>query len=308
MKVKTDMITAYLMYCSQQKKLSPKTLDAYQCDLNQFLAFMKAGDLSLDRTALKSYIRKLHQLYQPRSVQRKIMSLKAFFNYLVYEELLEETPFSKVKTQFRQPHLLPRTIPLAVIQELFTAAYAQRDRLNPSSYGYKASLRDIAVLELLFATGLRVAELCSLKPQDMNLAEGSFTVFGKGAKERVLHVGNSAAMEALNQYEKAFRQQIAAVGYFFVSRQKSKFSEQSVRLMIQKYCEIAGIRLHITPHMFRHSFATLLLEEDVDIRYIQQFLGHSSISTTQIYTHVSTSRQKQILKTKHPRSKLDIRT
>ena len=306
MKVTETMVTSYLTYCRRQKNLSPKTLKAYQCDLHQFLRFMETQNFSLDRAALDAYIQALHQNYQPRSIQRKLMSLKAFCSYLVYEDILEETPFAKVRTQFRQPRQLPRTIPLTTIQALFTAAYTQLDQLEPGSYQYRAALRDIAVLELLFATGIRVSELCSLKPQDMNLEEGSFTVFGKGAKERVLHVGTSAAMEALAQYEKAFRKQIKALGYFFVNRQNSRLSDQSVRLMIQKYSQLAGISLHITPHMFRHSFATLLLEEDVDIRYIQQFLGHSSITTTQIYTHVSTSRQKQILQTKHPRSRLNI--
>lgn len=194
-------------------------------------------------------------------------------------------------------------------KELFGAEYVNvqpHSGANPRSYQYKSILRDIAVLELLFATGIRVAELCSLRVEDVSLSDGSLRVYGKGSKERILHVGNNDVLEAVRQYEKAFHKEIVRSGFFFINVRNAKLSEQSVRKMIEKYARLSGIAIHITPHMFRHSFATLLLEEDVDIRYIQQFLGHSSITTTQIYTHVSTSKQKRILQSKHPRNKLKI--
>lgn len=306
MKITEELIQTYLSYCRDQKQLSGKTLKAYRADLFQFLSFTSANDYELDRPGLNSYISELHKKYKPRSVRRKLASLKAFCNYLVYEDILAENPFLKVRTSFQEPHLLPRTIPLKTIQALFGAAYQARNNASPETYQYKAALRDIAVLELLFATGIRVAELCSLKACDINLADGSLKVYGKGSKERVLHVGNKDALDALKKYEAAFRPQIAASGDFFINLRNNRLSEQSVRLMIQRYCKQAGIKQHITPHMFRHSFATLLLEADVDIRYIQQFLGHSSITTTQIYTHVTTSRQKNILRSKHPRNKMKI--
>lgn len=306
MKITKKMMNTYLNYCRYQKKLSPQTLKAYQIDLMQFFTFAASADQQLNRTNLSNYMTALHKKYRPKSVKRKLTSLKAFCNYLVYEDILDENPFLKIKTSFREPHLLPKTIPLGTIQQLFVAAYQALADTKPKSYLRKATLRDIAVLELLFATGIRVAELCSLKSEDVSLSDGSLRVYGKGSKERVLHIGNEAALEALCKYEKAFHHEIVRNGYFFINLRNDKLSEQSVRLMIQRYCKLAGITLHITPHMFRHSFATLLLEADVDIRYIQQFLGHSSITTTQIYTHVTTSKQKDILKTKHPRNKFHI--
>ena len=129
---------------------------------------------------------------------------------------------------------------------------------------------------------------------------------GKGAKERMLQIGNKCVLSALQVYRDSFEYQIIKSNAFFVNRLGNQLSEQSVRFMIVKYAAAAGIDLHITPHMFRHSFATFLLEEDVDIRYIQRLLGHSSITTTQIYTHVTAKKERDILLSKHPRNKLSI--
>jgi integrase/recombinase XerD len=149
--------------------------------------------------------------------------------------------------------------------------------------GTKVAQRNIAIIELLFATGLRVSELCSLKAEDVNLDDGSIRIMGKGSKERILQIGNLEVLTALRQYKDAYLPLINETGFFFINRLRLRLAEQSVRLLIRSLCNQAGISLHITPHMFRHSFATLLLEEDVDIRYIQHMLGHSSIQTTQIY-------------------------
>lgn len=140
----------------------------------------------------------------------------------------------------------------------------------------------------------------------ISVKEGVIKIFGKGAKERIIQVGNTDVLEAVTEYYTAFAESIEATGYFFINRLGYRLSEQSVRNMITRYTNLAEIELHITPHMFRHSFATLLLEEEVDIRYIQQLLGHSSITTTQIYTHVSSKKQREILVTKHPRNKIII--
>lgn len=309
MKVTKKMVETYLDHCHYHKKLSSQTLKAYEADMAQFLDFMKRTDGQLNRVNLNAFIEELHKHYQPRSVRRKVATLKAFCNYLVYEDILKENPFTKVTTHFQIPHLLPRTIPLGTIQNLLIIIYQEQDQASadPSSYRYRAALRDAAVVELLFATGIRVAELCTLKAENVNLTDADIKVYGKGSRERIMHVGNPEALDALIKYEKAFHYQILKTGYFFINQRNSRLSDQSVRLMLQKYAKRAGITLHITPHMFRHSFATSLLEEDVDIRYIQQFLGHSSITTTQIYTHVSTGRQKAILETKHPRNKMHVK-
>ncbi len=177
---------------------------------------------------------------------------------------------------------------------------------NVQLYSYKSNLRDIAVLELLFATGMRVSELCSISTETINMNNGTIRIYGKGAKERIIQIGNPDVRAAVKRYYVAFSEQIQGTGWLFVNRQGNHLSDHSVRNMINGYATRAGIEQHITPHMFRHSFATLLLEEDVDIRYIQQLLGHSSITTTQIYTHVTSKKQRDILTTKHPRNKITI--
>lgn len=298
------LLTNYLNDCRYQKKLSDKTLKAYAIDLKQFSVFSSGCSEPLKKHNLTKYIEFLNKRYKPKSVKRKIAVLKAFCSYLVYEDLLEVHPFSKIRTNFREPALLPRVIPLRIIQALLKAAYALKEQPNLTQYQYRCSLRDIAILELLFAVGLRVSELTCLKPADLDLMGRTVKIYGKGARERVLYLENRDVINALQAYHKVFFQEIQSCGFFFVNSRQARYSEQSVRNMIAKYVEMIGCPLHITPHMFRHSFATFLLEEDVDLRYIQDFLGHSSVTTTQIYTHVSSSKQRKILAAKHPRNRI----
>jgi site-specific recombinase XerD len=302
-----NQIYNYLDYCRYQKNLNTKTLKAYNIDLEQFIKFTNEEHYELNRSGLSYYISLLHKNYRPKSVKRKIASLKAFCCYLEYEELIEENPFARMKVKFQEPFILPKTIPINIIQLLFKSAYHLSVQMEgETTYQYYATLRDVAVLELLFASGIRVSELCSLNLKDVDLDEGTIKIYGKGSKERIVQIENASVLAALKSYKNAFKQKTNKAGYFFVNRLNKRLSEQSVRMMINKYVELAGVATHITPHMFRHSFATLLLEEDVDIRYIQQLLGHSSIVTTQIYTHVASSKQRNILALKHPRNKIQI--
>lgn len=298
-------ICDYLTHCKYEKNLNPKTLKAYEIDLRQFAQFAKTKGSAYCKESLQLYIIQLQKRYKVKSVKRKIASLKAFFNYLEYEEFLEANPFSKMRIKLHEPFLLPRTIPLAVVDALLHCAYQHKAPDTAGTEQYRSDLRDIAVLELLFATGMRVSELCSLRPESVDLTEGTVKIYGKGSKERIIQIGNEDVLAAIKAYYCAFSNSIEATGWFFVNRLGHQLSDQSVRFMIKKYTDLAGIDLHITPHMFRHAFATLLLEEDVDIRYIQQLLGHSSIVTTQIYTHVASKKQRDILTAKHPRNKIN---
>ena len=297
-------IRNYLNHCQIEKGLDSKTIKAYQIDLLQFSAFIQKEGYSYCKENLQAYIVYLHGHYKIKSVKRKIASLKAFFTYLEYEEIIDDNPFSKIRVKLHEPFLLPRTIPLTSIDTLLRCAYNQLDSKEKTAYEYRASLRDVAILELLFATGMRVSELCALHAEDVNLIEGIIKIYGKGSKERIIQIGNHEVLLAVESYYHAFSKEIIGTGWFFINRLGKQLSDQSVRFMINKYSQAAGITQHITPHMFRHSFATLLLEEDVDIRYIQQLLGHSSIVTTQIYTHVTSKKQRDILTTKHPRNKI----
>lgn len=300
-----DYMKDYLQYCQYRKRLDSKTLKAYRIDLEQFREYASGLLDFSSKNVIDYFITELHKQYMPKTVKRKIASLKAFFHYLIYKEVLSENPFDKLDIAFREPKLLPKTIPFHIIQSFLNVLYTQKE-LAKSEYQLQCCIRDIAVIELLFATGMRISELCSLKPSDIDFENNTILIYGKGARERILQVGNPDVLSALLLYQETFREDIAECGYFFVNRLHHKLSDQSVRLMISKYVNLADIQQHITPHMFRHSFATLLLEQDVDIRYIQKILGHSSISTTEIYTHVTNIKQKEILFHKHPRNLMEV--
>lgn len=299
------LVTDYLKYCKNIKKLDNKTLKAYHIDLTQFQKFMQAYSDFADKAALNEFVSLLHQKYQPKTAKRKIAALKAFFHYLIYEEKADSNPFDKINVRFREPQTLPRTIPESIIESFIDTMYKQRE-LASTPYQSKVILRDITVIELLFATGVRISELCTLTLKQVDLVSYKLIIYGKGAKERMIQIGNNDVRKILQEYYAAFETDISSTGWFFINRLHKRYTEQSVRAMITKYLKIAAIDMHITPHMFRHSFATLLLESDVDIRYIQKMLGHSSIKTTEIYTNVSMAKQNTILVAKHPRNFMKI--
>lgn len=294
-------IDEFMNYCRYHKKLSDKTIRAYKIDLSQY------GDFSneLSKQALWDYIEYLNKKYKPKTAKRKLATLKAFIHFLLLQDLIDFNPFDKLETTIKEPLLLPKTIPLGVIAKLISFSY-QQIVFAKSDYQIRSAVRNTAILELLFATGARVAEICTLRSDNVDLLGNSVKFYGKGSKERIIPIENFAVLSILRKYHSLFEKEILDSGYFFVNKLGRRMTEQSVRNMINFYCKQCGVDMHITPHMFRHSFATLLLEEDVDIRYIQRMLGHSSITTTQIYTHVTSAKQKEILKTKHPRNKLNI--
>lgn len=299
-----DEITKYLDYCKYQKKLNSKTIKAYSIDLSQFRWRLASGDYTA-KSEILGYITYLHKTFSPKTAKRKLASVKAFFNYMEYEEIIPDNPIKRIKTKFQEPQVLPRTIPVKIIEKILTVAYDDIAQVK-TEYTDSVVHRDIAVLELLFATGMRVSELCSLNIDDINFDDGNIRIMGKGTKERMLQVGNIEVLAALQKYAKLRLLASYETEAFFVNKLRSRLSEQSVRFMIRNYRKRADIKMHITPHMFRHSFASLLLEEDVDIRYIQRMLGHSSIQTTQIYTRVTAVKQRQILTDKHPRNKFSF--
>ena len=299
------LITKYLRDCETIKTLDKKTIKAYRIDLTQFCTFMLKYPDFTSKTAINEYISTLHKKYQPKTVKRKIATIKAFFHHLLYEEIIFSNPFDKINAKFREPQTLPRTIPDAIIETFISTMYKQKSLAN-TDCKRNSILRDIAVIELLFATGARISELCNLTLQQVDLVSYKIVIYGKGSKERMIQIGNDDVKKILLEYYSVFKDDIISTNWFFINRLHQRYSEQSVRAMIVKYLNIAMIDMHITPHMFRHSFATLLLEADVDIRYIQKMLGHSSIKTTEIYTSVSMSKQNNILTTKHPRNFMNL--
>ena len=299
-------ISNYLEYCNSQKCLDEKTLKAYRIDLQQFSDQNPIISITeITSKTLEQYIARLQEQYKPKTVKRKIASVKALFHYLEYKDIIDYNPFNKILIHFREPIILPKIIPLYTVETFLSTIYNQRDNAK-TSYQKRNALRDVAVAELLFATGMRISELCSLKINDVNLHDGTILIYGKGDKERRIQIGNESVINILTEYKDNFNADRQSCNNFFINQSGKALSDQSVRRMINKYTSLASINQHITPHMFRHTFATSLLEADVDIRYIQEMLGHSSINITEIYTHVTVSKQRDILATKHPRKDFHI--
>lgn len=292
-------INQYLYACEFEKKLSADTLKAYRIDLAQFAAF--AQENIVDKVLLGRYAAYLNQNFAPRSVKRKLASVRAFYAALMESEAIAESPFQRFHLRIAYPKELPRVVPKGVVEALLQRAYEEyRDSRE------RWLLRDILVLELLFGTGMRVSELCKLTTETFQLSRDSLRILirGKGRKERILQISTLELLALAKEYLMAFGPEIAANGAILINRRGRPLSTQGVRQIINQRMEVAAVQGHITPHMFRHTFATELLDAGVDIRYIQSLLGHSSISTTEIYTHVATCQQSILLAQKHPRGQM----
>ena len=297
MSLLADQISSYLRSCEFEKKLSPDTLKAYRIDLAQFAAFSQ--NANVDKVLLGNYAVHLNQNFAPRSVKRKLASVRAFYGALEEQELIEENPFRRFHLHIVYPKELPRVIPTTTVEVLLREAYGQY-----RGSGNRWALRDILVLELLFDTGMRVSELCKLTPETFQLEANSLRllIHGKGRKERVLQVVTMEVVMLAAQYWTVFQDGIRDAGTILLNRRGRPLTTQGVRQIITRHIQAAAVQGHITPHMFRHTFATALLDGGADIRYIQTLLGHSSISTTEIYTHVATGQQSAILAQRHPRN------
>lgn len=297
-----DQVKKYLEYCEYRKELDWNTLKAYRIDLRQFFEYTQENLPGKDR--IEDYITELHKKYKQKTIKRKIASIKAYYNYLEECELIADNPFGKIKVKFKETKILPRIIPREEIEQLLNYMYAHEDKRNTRAYKYW--LRDTAVIETFFATGARVYEISNIKAECVNLNTGLIKIMGKGGKERYIQIAATDILDVLKKYYSQNSEMIKKSGYFFVNSRGKRYTEQSIRLMLKKYTKLAGIERNITPHMFRHSFATYLIEEGVDVSCVQQILGHSSIKTTQIYIHIASKKQAEILREMHPRNRMNI--
>lgn len=297
-----EKVKPYLEYCTYRKELDTKTIKAYRIDLTQFFSYVQSAEP--EKETIEQYITDLHKKYKQKTIKRKIASIKAFYSYLEEEELVEQNPFRKIKVKFKETIILPRIIPREEIEQLLNYIYASISSL--SGIQYKHTLRDASVIEVFFATGARVYEISNIRAENINLNSGLIRIMGKGRKERYIQISNTAVLDILRKYYEENEPEIKKSGYFFINNRGNRYTEQSIRLMLKKYTLKAGIQRKITPHMFRHSFATYLIEEGVDVSCVQQILGHSSIKTTQIYIHVAAKKQADILRELHPRNNMNI--
>lgn len=295
-----ERVNSYLDYCRYRKELDAKTIKAYRIDLKQYFLFFNTEEPNKEE--IEEYITHLHKNFKQKTVKRKIASIKAFYNYLEEEEVIENNPFQKIRIKFKETVVLPRIISRKEIEQLLNFMYS----CNRKSSGKKHWLRDLAVVEVFFATGARVYEISNIHADCVDLDSGLIRIMGKGGKERYIQIGEQDVIKLLQKYYEENKEEIKKSGYFFVNNRGSRYSEQSIRNMLKTYTKRAGIERTITPHMFRHSFATYLIEEGVDVSCVQQILGHSSIKTTQIYIHVAARKQAEILQNMHPRNKMKI--
>ncbi|MDD3169823.1 MAG: tyrosine-type recombinase/integrase [Eubacteriales bacterium] len=301
-------IEKFLSYCTTRRKLSALSVRNYRYDMECFVRFL-AGQmpsvtscLQITKGVLDAYLDYLSGKYKVKTIKRKIACLRSFFNFLEYEEIVGINPFQKFHLNMREGIHLPTTMALTEVGLILKAAYEQDSRGPGEMF---TRIRDAAILELLFAGGLRVSELCCLTFPDLDIDSGRLRIHGKGNKERIVYLENSEITQVLKEYLEIRSTLHIDLPFLFVTKFRGPMSTQGVRDLVTKYTKLAGISKNITPHVFRHSFASLMLEEGVDIKFIQDFLGHSSISTTQIYLHTTGEKKREIMSKMHPRRKLN---
>ncbi len=294
-----QMIQAFLEHLRVERGYSEHTLTAYQRDLHQFLDYITAQQVDswsgLGLQQLEAFSTWLgHQAYKPTSVSRKLASVRSFLHFLFREEQLAHD----LAVHVHQPKVglrLPKTLLLDEVQRLLEVAH--RDEETPTGQ------RNAALLEVLYATGLRVSELVALNIQDVSLATGTVRCIGKGNKERELPL-HARARESLELYlreGRIFLQRSSGEEALFLNRNGRRLTRQGVWGILRVCAREAGLEA-LTPHTLRHTFATHLLDGGADLREIQHFLGHASITSTQIYTHVSGQRKREVYNRAHPRA------
>lgn len=293
------LIQRYINYTRLERGLSENSSIAYRRDLSDFDDFAKANEKSLFAVSYSDVLAYLRQLQQKglasSTLARRINSLKSFYRFLVAEGLIKDSPISLMES-IKQWHKLPSVLSIDEVDTLLETS-------NLSGTG-KLSLRNKAMFEILYATGIRVSELVNINQDDINLNVGYLRCIGKGNKERIIPIGKKAT-EAVMKYLQEERPRIAAKAqnrYLFLTKSGKRLTRQLVWQLIKDLSHRAGLNQEISPHTLRHSFATHLLERGADLRSLQEMLGHASISTTQQYTHVDQKRLKEIHSKFHPRA------
>ncbi len=293
-----DYIDAFNTYLSVEKGASGNTIDAYLSDLQQFSEFLK--DMrpvqsleSAGMLEIRSFIAALLKTDKKSSVGRKLAALKTFYKFLLREHIIEMNPAELIAIP-KKDKLLPEFLN---VDEAFSIIE------QPEGDTF-LSLRDRTMLELFYASGLRVSELVGLDIENIDINIGYVRVIGKGRKERVVPV-NKKAVEVIVRYLKeriGFLQGKSETEALFVNKYGKRLTRRAVGMIVRKYMLKSGINKHISPHSLRHTFATHLLDAGADLRFIQELLGHSSISTTQVYTHTSMDRLMKVYDDAHPRA------
>jgi integrase/recombinase XerC len=290
--IKNEFIIKFINYLKTERNYSSHTISNYRRDskfLNDFLKGKK-----INRSAAREYLLALEKKrYSRRSIARKLSSARSFFRFLMREKLVDQNPFENLLTP-KLPKKLPNFLYPEELKSLLKAPDLK------SSQG----MRDRAVLEVIYGTGLRVTEAIRMNLNDIDFDEGEIKVLGKGSKERIVLFG-SHARNALHKYIKEGRPRLIfgkKIPALFINRRGGRLTPRSIERMIVRCSKKAGIAKKVTPHTLRHSFATHLLSGGADLRMVQELLGHVSLSTTQVYTHITKERLKEVYDSSHPRA------
>jgi integrase/recombinase XerC len=305
---KPGFIQQFIQYLSLEKNASPHTCRCYRKDLEGFEDFLRSSGMYLnpagvveikgvDRLAIRKYMSFLHRKNKKSSIARKISTLRSFFKYLIREQVISSNPAKSVSTP-KVEKTLPTTLTVDEAFRLMESPKSLPEK--PSDVSKENRLRDRAILELLYSSGVRVSELVGLNLNQLDSDLGIARVMGKGRKERIVPVGVKA-IEALKAYLEE-RGMSRGDDPIFVNSFGGRLTTRSVGRLIKKYTRHSGIFRKVSPHSLRHTFATHLLDAGADIREIQEMLGHSSLSTTQRYTHVSMGKLMEVYDKAHPRS------
>jgi integrase/recombinase XerD len=299
-----EAIDKFLNYLKVEKGFSQNTIEAYQNDLYQLVGFLeeaaKGGTIlpwtAFDRQSVLSYLTNLKERrYAATTVARKVAAIKSFFSFLVAEGLVKDNPTRDVPSP-RVGKSLPKPISITQARQLLEET---EKRATPEAK------RDKAMLQLLYASGMRVSELVSLNLNDVDTDGGYVRCFGKGHKERLIPI-HSQAVAALKDYMSQGRPRMKAGGgeeALFLNRRGERLTRQGLWQIIKGYAKAAKLGIDITPHTLRHSFATHMLSGGADLRSVQELLGHANISTTQVYTHLTTEHIRRAYEKSHPRAK-----
>ncbi len=294
-------LTQYLEYIQGTKNVSPHTVSNYRRDIEQFLEFLRrlstgdfmfnAVDVLLARRYLASLVGKD---YSRKTIARNIAALRSFFRYLCRVQVVDSNPFVGIRTP-KLERRLPQFLDVPELDDLL--------KLPPATV---LGRRDSALLELLYGAGVRVSELVGLSLQNIDLSEQYILVFGKGSKERIIPIGR-LAVKAISSYLQEsrpvlLRKQPEKTDALFLNHTGTPLSDRSVRRILDKYVTRLAVHKRVTPHTLRHSFATHLLDNGADLRSVQELLGHVSLKTTQVYTHVSSERLVSVYRNAHPRA------
>ena len=292
------LLERFLIYLRANRNASPYTVKNYGTDIGQFLDYCKEQEVNsldqVDRSLLRNYLAELDAVgYAKASIARRMAELRSFGEFLVLEDVWERNSFRLVSAP-RIPKRLPRYLTVAEVEALL----AVPDTATPRG------LRDRAIIEVLYGAGLRVSELAGLDVLDVDLVQAQVRVMGKGAKERIGLLGR-LAVQAVRVYLRQGWPEVVgkqSTGALWLNHRGGRLTVRGVALILSKAGEQAGVRTPVSPHILRHSFATHLLDGGADLRVVQELLGHASLATTQIYTHVSQSRAREVYRRAHPRA------